>query len=94
MWSRQATAIMRRIVASGDTDILILNAPIESPRDRRLVKLLAARTCRPNLFMILVTNGGDPDVAYRIARCIQNHYERFTVCVSGVCKSAGTLLLL
>jgi hypothetical protein len=44
--------------------------------------------------MILVTRGGDPDVAYRIARCIQNHYEKFTVCVSGICKSAGTLLAL
>ncbi|HEV8038141.1 MAG TPA: hypothetical protein VGP62_04700, partial [Bryobacteraceae bacterium] len=93
-WSPEATAIMRRIVASADTDILILNAPIERPRDRRLIKLLTTRACRENLLMILVTNGGDPDVAYRIARCIQNHYTKFTVCVSGVCKSAGTLLLL
>lgn len=44
--------------------------------------------------MILVTGGGDPDAAYRIARCLQNHYTKFTVCVSGICKSAGTLLLL
>ncbi len=92
--SSNATQIMRRIVAASDTDILIFNASIERHRDRRMIKLLNARTCRPNLFMILVTNGGDPDVAYRIARAIQNHYATFTVCVSGICKSAGTLVLL
>ena len=93
-WSAEATAIMRRMVVASDTDILMFNAPIERPRDRRIIKLLSARKCRPNLLMILVTNGGDPDAAYRISRCIQNHYDKFTVCVSGVCKSAGTLLLL
>jgi serine dehydrogenase proteinase len=94
MWSPEATAIMRRIVPAADTDILIYNAPMERPRDRRLIKQLAKRKCRSNLLMILVTNGGDPDAAYRIARALQAHYEKFTVCVSGVCKSSGTLLLL
>jgi len=37
MWSPEATAIMRRIVPAADTDILIYNAPIERPRDRRLM---------------------------------------------------------
>jgi hypothetical protein len=85
---------MRRIVAASDTDILMFNAPIEPARARRMIRLLSKRACRPNVLMILVTNGGDPDAAYRISRCIQNHYKKFTVCVSGVCKSAGTLLLL
>lgn len=85
---------MRRIVAANDTDILMFNAPIERPRDRRFIKMLSNRACRPNLFMILVTNGGDPDAAYRIARSIQDHYQKFILCVSGICKSAGTLLLL
>jgi hypothetical protein len=93
-WSPAATEIMRRIVATSDTDILMFNAPIERPRDRRIIKLLGSRQCKPNFFMILVTNGGDPDAAYRIARSIQNHYATFTVCVSGACKSAGTLVLL
>ena len=93
-WSETATAIMRRIVPAADTDILMFNAPIERHRDRRLIKSLCTRQCRPNLLMILVTGGGDPDAAYRIARCLQSHYKKFTVCVSGICKSAGTLLLL
>ena len=93
-WSPEATVIMQRIVSAADTDILMFNAPIKRPQDRWLIEQICARERRPNLLMILVTNGGDPDAAYRIARCIQNHYTKFTVCVSGLCKSAGTLLLL
>ncbi len=94
MWSPEATAIMRRIVAATNSDILMFNAAIERGRDRRITKLCTTRACRPNLMMILVTNGGDPDVAYRMARSIQNHYKKFTVCISGSCKSAGTLMVL
>jgi hypothetical protein len=85
---------MRRIVAEANTDILIFNAPIQRNRDYRLLRKLEARICKPNLFMILVTGGGDADAAYRIARFLQNRYERFTVCVPGFCKSAGTLIAL
>jgi len=94
MWSPEATAIMKRIVPTNDADILILNAPMERGHDESLITMLMSRPCRPNLFMILITNGGSPDAAYRIARAIQSHYTKFTVCVSGICKSAGTLLLL
>jgi Serine dehydrogenase proteinase len=43
---------------------------------------------------ILVTWGGDPEGAYKIARFLQENYERFTCYVTGVCKSAGTLIAL
>lgn len=43
---------------------------------------------------MLCTYGGDPNAAYRIARCLQQTYKHFTVAVAGFCKSAGTLLLL
>jgi hypothetical protein len=61
-------------------------------KERVTVKMI--RTCheakrRPNLILLLVTEGGDPDAAYRISR-----YEKFSCLVSGYCKSAGTLLLL
>jgi len=92
--SQERKDIMRRIVDARDTDILVFNAPIERHRDRRLITRLQRRSCRPNLFLILVTNGGDADAAYRIARLFQNRYEKFTCCISGWCKSAGTLLLL
>lgn len=43
---------------------------------------------------MLVTTGGDPDAAYRIARCLQTNYERFLLYVSDYCKSAGTIIAL
>jgi hypothetical protein len=85
---------MRRMVAASNVDILVFNAPMERPRDQRIITWLTGRECRPNLFMIVVTNGGDPHVAYRIGRAIQKHYTKVTICVSGTCKSAGTLLVL
>lgn len=41
--------------------------------------------------VLLITEGGDPDAAYRIARVFQNDYERAIYLISGYCKSAGTL---
>jgi hypothetical protein len=41
---------------------------------------------------VLVSEGGDADAAYRISRCLQDHYDRFFCIVSGWCKSAGTLI--
>src|ERR1700722_19581933 len=93
-WSTEATAIMRRIVKERDVDILMFNASIERPRDERIVRWLTQRNLRPNLLMILVTNGGDPHAAYRIGRAIQSRYTKFTACISGPCKSAGTLIAL
>jgi ClpP class serine protease len=52
------------------------------------------RKRRKNAILILVTEGGDPDAAYRIARCFQEHYELFTCIVPGYCKSAGTLITI
>jgi Serine dehydrogenase proteinase len=47
-----------------------------------------------NVFLILVTGGGDPNLAFRLARFLQDTYKVFTLCVSGYCKSAGTLVAI
>ena len=39
-----------------------------------------------------MTFGGDPDAAYRIARCFQKNYKRFSLYAPFHCKSAGTLI--
>ncbi len=44
--------------------------------------------------LILVTYGGDPDAAYRIARAINHHYKNLEILIPDVCKSAGTLLCI
>ena len=61
---------------------------------------------RRNVLLILATFGGDAHAAYRIARSFQKFHKtiqgpnnqptgnRFTVFLSSVCKSAGTILTL
>lgn len=82
------------VAEAADSDVLLLNGPMTRPLDFRIIDLCASRTRRANVFLMLVTEGGDADPAYRIARCLQEHYERFSLFVSGYCKSAGTLVAL
>jgi len=73
---------------------MLFNATMERGADRRFIKQCGKRKGRDNVLCIVVTNDGDADTAYRAARCLQSRYERVTVLVSGMCKSAGTLLAL
>ena len=76
------------------SDVLLLNGPMTRPLDFKIIDLCASRARRANIILILVTEGGDADPAYRIARCLQEYYDRFSLFVSGYCKSAGTLVAL
>jgi hypothetical protein len=82
------------LAAAADADIYLYNAEIRRPSDDAVLGCCLDRKRRSNAFLILVTEGGDPDAAYRIARCFQDHYERFTCIVPGYCKSAGTLITI
>lgn len=42
--------------------------------------------------LILITHGGDPDAAYRIARAANHHFDEVEILIPDLCKSAGTLL--
>lgn len=77
---------------SADADILVFNGPITSASYFDLVDYTKQSKKRKNVFFFLATYGGDADAAYRIARCLKARYEKVTVCVSGMCKSAGTLV--
>ncbi len=77
-----------------DADVFLLNAPFELGVDRIVVRAVSERRRRKNVVLILVTEGGDAAVAYRISRVFQAQYERFTAIVSGWCKSAGTLCVV
>jgi Serine dehydrogenase proteinase len=80
------------VSAEFETDILFINAPLDGAVDYTAIRKICAAKRRKNVFLILVTEGGSADCAFRIARCLQELYETFTVVVPGWCKSAGTLL--
>lgn len=75
-----------------DADVILYNGPIYRFQDTMFIKACIGRRRRKNVLFILVTEGGDADPTYRIARCLQNNYEFFSLYVSGYCKSAGTIV--
>lgn len=78
-----------------DSDVYFFNSEIERPYDQELIDCIAALPQkRANITFVMVTEGGDPDAAYRMARCMQENYRRFTCIVPGYCKSAGTILVI
>ena len=77
-----------------DTDVLFFNGPIERHLDQRVIEYCVRRRRRKTVTLMLVTDGGDPHAAYRIARCLQSKYSRFTAFIPGFCKSAGTIVAL
>lgn len=80
------------VAQESDADVILYNGEIGREEDRFFIESLIARSRRENVLVLLVTGGGDPDAAYRIARALQEKYKRFTLYVSGYCKSAGTLV--
>jgi len=83
-----------KVADAYDADVLFYNGPIWRHNSDAIVEHCMQRQKRPNVFLVLTTDGGDPHAAYRIARTLQQHYKRFIAFVPGYCKSAGTLLVL
>ncbi len=83
-----------RVAHALNADVYLYNGRIERQYDRQLFDHVRKWNRRPNVLFILVTTGGDADAAYRMARCLQLHYQRVIVFVPGFCKSAGTVVLI
>ena len=75
-----------------EADLVLYVGMIDRPFDVNLIKECRRRDGSKNVFVVPVTFGGDPHVAYRIGRCLHRNYQRVTVCAPGPCFSAGTLL--
>ena len=75
-----------------DADVIYFEGPISQILAHRIISECNARRRRANVLFIMVTFGGDPNAAYRIARCFQMNYTRFLFHAPFHCKSAGTLV--
>lgn len=49
---------------------------------------------KQKICLVLVTYGGDPDAAYRIARALNHHFKEVEILIPDICKSAGTLVCI
>lgn len=85
-------ALADEISAEMMADILFINGGIEGGIDRLVIKQVTERKRYKDVLLILTTEGGDANAGFRMARCLQSCYGRFTVVVPGWCKSAGTLI--
>lgn len=86
--------LAKQLSEEQDADVLFYNGPINRRIYIQLARGCDGRRRRKNVLFLLTTWGGDPDAAYRIARCLQNKYKKFRLCVSSQCKSAGTIIAL
>lgn len=77
-----------------DADFLVFNYEIVPPVDFVFISTVARRVRRKNVVLLLTTEGGNADSAFRMMRFLQARYERVTVVVAGWCKSAGTLMCI
>jgi hypothetical protein len=82
------TDLANKLAQEKDADIFLYNGDIARHYDRTLAELCRKQNRRTNLILLLVTQGGDPDAAYRIARCFQGEAE---ACCSNIrAKSFAT----
>lgn len=85
---------LQNIIDSSNADIYIYFGGIDKNLQglRNLVCKHPNRKDEADLF--LVTNGGDPDWAYRIVSTLRMYYKKINLIIPGACKSAGTLIAL
>jgi hypothetical protein len=81
-----------RVAEAFDADIFLFNSGIDRQTAEAVIDTFRGRNRRDNIFVLLVTSGGDADAAYKIARALQRYYTRFSASIPGYCKSAGTIV--
>lgn len=87
-------AIATQLAEETQSDVILINAGMDRGNETMLIDACAPGPRRDNAIVLIVTGGGDADVAYRMGRCLQQNYKKITAVVPGLCKSAGTLLAI
>jgi len=87
------TALAEAVASRLDADVFLYNGRLSRGNVRTVERRVLARKRRKNVVLMLVTHGGDPDAAYILARLLQENYEHFYGFVTGLCKSAGTIVM-
>lgn len=80
--------------ANGDRDVIVISRGVNRELHRDLTKAIREEKRYDKCTLYLTTNGGDPDGAFRIARCLRHHYTHLRIVIPSYCKSAGTLIAI
>ena len=91
----------RRFADANNTFIFFYSGPINDQGFNKLVRAcvqaqgeIPATKERTRVLLVLVTQGGDPNAAYRCARYLWHQFRGYQILIPGSCKSAGTLLAM
>lgn len=88
-------SLLKEFESGNDSDVFVFNGPIRAETYRSFRQTIKQnQNRRKNALMILSTLGGSPDDGYRIARSLQQKYEKFTIYIPSLCKSTGTLMAI
>jgi hypothetical protein len=78
-----------------NADIFVFASGVAFDMVERLRSIIFKMESRKaNAILIVSTFGGEADPAFRLIRSLRTRYNKITVGVFGMCKSAGTLLAL
>lgn len=77
-----------------NADVIVISSEMSRALHRQLTFTIKDHKRYQDCILFLTTYGGDPDGAYRVARCLRHHYEHLRIVVPTLCKSAGTLLAI
>lgn len=73
-------------------DVILYSGDIDNAPADQLIEIAKHPLRRENVVLLLTTQGGSPDAAYRMAHCLQRQYKKIVLYIYGACKSAGTLI--
>ena len=85
--SPEVRELARKIAASEKADLYLYSGPINENRFGELIQAFDQQ--HDTAILILTTNGGSANAAYRIARWLQNIYGSFAVLICSYCKVPG-----
>lgn len=86
--------LAREVGERYNADVILCSGEMGHETADAIIHLSKSSRRRQNVVLMLTTRGGSADAAYRICRSLQTHYDRFTLYIYGMCKSAGTLVAL
>lgn len=91
---RTLEELVEGVRQSYDCDVISYAGPMVRPHDDLLIDEILDKRQHDAVLFWLTTRGGDPTVAYRIARSLRKNYKEVLVYVNSTCASAGTMLTL
>ena len=88
--------VANRMRAEENADVLFINHPMGRNLDDALSLCIRKREkeLASQVWVILVTEGGQAEAAYRACRALHQNYDKVVAVVAGWCKSAGTLFCI